>query len=152
MNERFCNILYAAVFKQARNNQIQCVLRKNSVSDIVTRAVIIGVSRIIPVKHALFDVIPSAVIFCKTGVIPIKYTALAIIPGAVIVCEPRIVPIQDAVFDVIPCTVVLCKTRIIPFKLTVFDIIPIKPTDLLLCLLLNISADGYGFISDIITH
>ena len=108
MNERFCNILYAAVFKQARNNQIQCVLRKNSVSDIVTRAVIIGVSRIIPVKHALFDVIPSAVIFCKTGVIPIKNT--------------------------------------------VFDVIPIKPTDLLLCLLLNISADGYGFISDIIKY
>ena len=108
MNERFCNILYAAVFKQARNNQIQCVLRKNSVSDIVTRAVIIGVSRIIPVKHTLFDVIPSAV--------------------------------------------VLCKTRIIPFKLTVFDVIPIKPTDLLLCLLLNISADGYGFISDIIKY
>ena len=108
MNERFCNILYAAVFKQARNNQIQCVLRKNSVSDIVTRAVIIGVSRIIPVKHALFDVIP----------------------GAVIVCEPRIVPIKN----------------------TVFDVIPIKPTDLLLCLLLNISADGYGFISDIIKH
>ncbi len=108
MNERFCNILYAAVFKQARNNQIQCVLRKNSVSDIVTRAVIIGVSRIIPVKHALFDVIP----------------------GAVIVCEPRIVPIKN----------------------TVFDVIPIKPTDLLLCLLLNISADGYGFISDIIKY
>ena len=100
--------MYAAVFKQARNNQIQCVLRKNSVSDIVTRAVIIGVSRIIPVKHALFDVIP----------------------GAVIVCEPRIVPIKN----------------------TVFDVIPIKPTDLLLCLLLNISADGYGFISDIIKY
>ena len=130
MNERFCNILYAAVFKQARNNQIQCVLRKNSVSDIVTRAVIIGVSRIIPVKHALFDVIPSAVIFCKTRIIPFKLT----------------------VFDVIPCTVVLCKTRIVPIKNTVFDVIPIKPTDLLLCLLLNISADGYGFISDIIKY
>ena len=100
--------MYAAVFKQARNNQIQCVLRKNSVSDIVTRAVIIGVSRIIPVKHALFDVIPSAVI----------------------VCEPRIVPIKN----------------------TVFDVIPIKPTDLLLCLLLNISVGGYGFISDIIKY
>ena len=36
INERFCNILYAAVFKQARNNQIQCVLRKNSVSDILS--------------------------------------------------------------------------------------------------------------------
>ena len=28
--------MYAAVFKQARNNQIQCVLRKNSVSDILS--------------------------------------------------------------------------------------------------------------------
>ena len=92
--------MYAAVFKQARNNQIQCVLRKNSVSDILSITILGIMLRIV----FLIGIIPDLLSITILGImlrtvfltgIKTVFIITTAMNGAILQTARSTLPIQD---------------------------------------------------------